>query len=387
LQAAWEEQADLGAVEVVNRCVGAGGIVLLLVVWQVVVAANVHCAVNFTLVDNPQAIRSGDRAVDNRFEDLFSANPHWLSRQLSSITRNAPELALTMLSARLLYRGEPWSRRADEAVSKRYWRDRNTLVRAAILRQLRWRKDADLAEVYARFLAAETDPQLVVSALINLRRIDADAAKGVALRLADPTSDNALPGSEVTGVRERAMAFLADPPYGVECHETVRALSWSLLRGGGEERAAAVRLLPRGALSQIAEQAAIRLIAENRRHPLSGEDAAALIVLCARLRGVDHADLASGLVELAVKAPRALASAAATALGGGVARDVQIETDGLAARAEAAGDPALHNALLELLVRLKPDVARAVAGENSPWSRLAEHREQLKTWEWEGLMK
>ena len=37
----------------------------------------------------------------------------------------------------------------------------------------------------------------------------------------------------------------------------------------------------------------------------------------------------------------------------------------------------LRNALLDLILRLKPAVVRDAAGPDSPWSRLAAHREQI----------
>jgi len=79
--------------------------------------------------------------------------------------------------------------------------------------------------------------------------------------------------------------------------------------------------------------------------------------------------------------------AAATALAGGAPWGLSLPVETAAGRVNGSADAVLRNALLDLILRLKPSVVREAAGADSPWSRLAAHRERLAAWEWEGMTR
>lgn len=345
-----------------------------------------EASVNMELVDKPKTIVLSDQISDKRWQELFSADPHRMSRQIADLMQREPKQAPTLLAARLLYRGEPWTRRdtEDEAHSKRQWRQNSADVNRAILRALRWSGDRSMLPVYERFIAQETDPELVISALVNVTRLDRDRARGLAARAADLTVPDALPCAQNALARQLCTAFLAEN-FGLDAPETMQALNSALLRATGAERMKAIGLISRGELPELLELAALRLLAENRQRPLAGEDLISLMLVCARIQGVKNPELALGLVDVAMTAPRALASAAATALASGVPWEVNLPLTDLAQRATTVDDLALRHALLELLVRLNPALVEKAAGPESPWTSLSAHRNRLGTWEWEGM--
>jgi hypothetical protein len=341
------------------------------------------------LLRNPRAYVIADRAVENRWNELFMLSGESLSRSVSSILRGEERRGLEMLCARLIYRGDPWSRHRDDdrTVSRVVWQRRNGEVCAAILRQLRWRTEPELAGIYAEFLADEADAGLAVSALVNLLQIDGVRAKDIALRLAVPGIPQSLRGSSVSVVREDCTAFLAEN-FGVDAAEAQQAISHALLRTTGAERLHAVGLLPRGALPQLVQEAIVRLGGEREAGSLGDEDLTALVDLCACLRGVSKPDCAATIYGLVVRAERILAAPAASALATGVVTaSAEMPIDPILERIRNGNDPALGHALLELVVRLNTTAARSAAGPDSPWSRLAEHRDRLGAMAWEGMVK
>jgi hypothetical protein len=64
-----------------------------------------------------------------------------------------------------------------------------------------------------------------------------------------------------------------------------------------------------------------------------------------------------------------------------------IPFDAMVARLAKDTDPALHHAILSLLVRLRPAAALTAGGADSPWAALVDQRRRLARWEWAGLVK
>nr|MBA3685013.1 hypothetical protein [Planctomycetota bacterium] len=125
----------------------------------------------------------------------------------------------------------------------------------------------------------------------------------------------------------------------------------------------------------------------RRRGDLDGDAIQALVLITDRLDGIADGAVAAGFADLAVHADRELAIAAATVLSQGARWDLPLPVDTIAGRANGVADFALRHALIGLLLRLKPDLVREVAGADSPWRQLASHRERLAAWEWEGMVR
>ena len=344
--------------------------------------------VDFAVVANPRTVTLTDRGAELRWHQLFEPAPQRVTRLVDYLVRHAPAQADTLLAARLLYRGQPWTRRAGDpsTTSVREWRRRSLGLLAAILRELRWRDAPALAEVHRRFLAQATESELVVSALVNLLRLDEISAKATALALADPGRDGALPGSAEPAVRRQATAFLVGS-WGLDDPDARQALRSALQRGDAVERNYALSLVPRGAAADLLEPIAGVTLTRHRAQPYTGADAFSIVLLLERLRGVRDRALATALFDLAVHGERDLAVAAATALAGGSPWDLSLPVETAAGRVNGSSDAVLRNALLDLILRLKPSVVREAAGPDSPWSRLAAHRERLAAWEWEGMTR
>ena len=344
--------------------------------------------VDFAVVADPRSASLTERGAELRWHQLFEPAPQRVTRLVDYLVRHAPAQAETLLAARLLYRGQPWTRRAGDpsAMSVREWRRRSQGLLAAILREMRWRDAPALVEVHRRFLAQASEAELVVSALVNLLRLDAVAAKATALALADPGLVGALPGSAEPAVRRQATAFLVGS-WGLDDPDARQALRSALQRGDAVERNFALGLIPRGAAADLLEPIAGVTLARHRTHPYTGVDAFSIVLLLERLRGVRDRALAGALFDLAVHGERDLAVAAATALAGGAPWDLSLPVETAAGRVNGSADAVLRNALLDLILRLKPAVVREAAGADSPWSQLAAHRERLAAWEWEGMTR
>jgi len=361
--------------------------------WLAVLVVFAACAlrvgaVDFEIVANPRAASLAGRGATLRWQQLFEPTPQRATRLIDYLVRHAPEQADTLLAARLLYRGQPWTRRNDDhtGLSAREWRRRSQGLLAAILRELRWRDAPALIEVHRRFLAQATEAELVVSALVNLLRLDQESAKIIALALADPGLAAALPGSAEPAVRRQATAFLVGG-WGLDDPDARQALRSALQRGDAVERNHALSLIPRGAAADLLEPIALVTLERHRAQPYAGADVFSIVLLLERLRGVRDRQLATVLFAVAVHGERDLAVAAAAALAGGAPWGLTLPVETAAGRVNGIADPVLRNALLDLILRLKPAVVRDAAGPDSPWSRLAAHRERLAAWEWEGMAR
>lgn len=353
-------------------------------------AASAAEGIDFAVVNNPRQAVVSDRAASLRWQALFDPAPPNALRTVSLLASAMPQQISTLLAARLVYRGQPWTRRADDAaqVSAKEWRRRSRPVLTAALRELRLRDTPGLVDIYRAYLTMEDEPELAASALVNLLGLDAQAARFDALRLADPSRSDALPGAFDAGMRRRICAFLVDG-WGVEDEATRAALTFALRRGDGDERNAAVSLLNPGQANDLVVASLVDLLGKRRRERLAAVDTLGFELLVAHLVRVDDPRLAAELAVVVVEGDRPLALAAATVLARGVPLATTMPWDAIAKRIQQVRgeDPALRDGLAALLMRLHPAAVPAAPSGDDPWRRLAEHRERLARWEWEGLAR
>lgn len=361
----------------------------LLLVWLASTLAATE-AIDFAVVNHPRQAVINDRAASLRWQSLFDPSPPNPMRTLARLVNAVPDQATTLLAARLVYRGQPWTRRADDAaqVSVKEWRRRCRPLLAATLRELRFRPAKDLIEIYRAYLASEDDPELVASTLVNLLGIEPDSARFDAVRLADAGRSDALPAAFDPGMRRRACAFLVDG-WGVDDEAARAALVFALRRGDGDERNAAIALLAPGQASDLVVTALGDLLSARRRQPFSAADLLSFELLAAHLTQITDPRLAAELASVVVEGERPLALAAATLLARGVPLATTMPWEALARRIQEvhSRDPALRDGLNAMLMRLRPAVVPAAPTGDDPWRRLAEHRVRLARWEWEELAR
>jgi hypothetical protein len=340
-------------------------------------AGSQAASVDAAIVDNPEAVVL-DRSSTGRWQALFRANPAWITRQIAYLETRQGDLRLSLLLSRLLYRGEPWTRRDNDNVSATRWRHDTIEVRQAILRALRSYREPVVADHLCRYLTLEDEPSLVVSALVTLALIDPATAQVWAYRLADPRGPQHLPGSASASVRQQALAYLVET-RGLEAAETRRAMDWGLLRVTGEERNHAIRLLPEGA-GELASATVLRLSEEYRQGVSDSQGKQGLVLAIGGLSGQASPELVNVLMGLVVHGERAVATTAATALATSLAWDAPVAINDLAQRASSDPDPVVRQSLTAFLLRLDPLSVTATAPANSPWSALAEHHLLLLQW-------
>lgn len=336
------------------------------------------------IIEDPRHIDL-DAASETRWERLYSPEQRWTGRDLAFLEARHPELILSLLSARLLYRGGPWSRRIFVGAGDR-WKNADREVRLAVLRCLRYHREPVLGDVYCAFLSQETDVQLASQALINLQIIDPPTALSWALRLADPRHASRLPASQHEGVRSQALVLLVET-RGPDADEVRPPLTWTLLNAGGSERNRALRLLPRGAVPDLLVQLVVRLAKDHRDGVLDEDGRFGLVLAMTRLTGSVNRDQLAALLHLAIKGDRALAAAATTALTTGVTWDSAIVINDLVDRVAGTEDAAMRHILLALLVRLDASLVSRAAVAGSPWMRLADHVNRLQEWDDERAAK
>lgn len=332
-------------------------------------------------VAEPYRVQLADRALDTRWRALFSADPAWASRQIAFLARRTGDQFPTLVAARLLYRGEAWTRRGTEQVNARRWRAADQEVRLALLREMRWRRDPALVPFLVALLAQERNGPVADATLVTLWLLDADAGLTAARRLADPKDPERLPATALPGVRERALDLLLDL-RGVADPLCRPALSWALLSASGSERNHAIAALAPGEGGDLLHAALLRLAEEHREDRLDDDGQAGLAMACARLAGAIPSPLATALVGIAVKGTREIATPAASALAGNLSWTSTVPVDAIAARAARDQDPVVRHALRSLLLRIKPDLV-SMGETDDPWAALGAHRERLSRWEWE----
>jgi len=358
------------------RCIGMMLLSLVSLAWS----APLHAAsIDPSVIENPHNVVL-DRASNNRWQALFEQNPHWVARQIAYLETHQPDLLLSLLTSRLLYRGDPWQRRLSDTSNSLLWKRTNIEVRSAILRTLRSHRDPILGDYLCQYLVYEDDAGLVASALVDLWLIDPLSGPTWAIRLADPRGPLHLPGSSKASVRERCLSFLVQTS-GIDSPESRQALEWALMHVTGTERNHVISLIPAGTQQDLLIPAVLRLFAEFKQGILDDEEQFGLVLATTRLTGVADHDLVVALMNLAVHANRAVAAAAATALATSLQWDVAVAVNDLALRAQLDPDPAVRNSLLAFLVRLYPSAVIGAAGPHSPWTDLANHHQRLQAWE------
>jgi len=347
-------------------------------------------SIDFSVVNNPRQVTINDRAASLRWQSLFDPTPPNATRTIALLGAAMPQRIATLLAARMMYRGQPWTRREDDAVqiSAKDWRRRCRPVLATALRELRLCQTPGLVDIYRAYITFEDDPELSISALVNLMGMDAKAARFDALRLADATRSDALPAAADPAMRRRACAFLVDG-WGIDDEAARLAVIFALRRGDGDERNAAIGLLDPGQAGDLVVATLIDLLGKRHRQQLAAVDMLSFELLTAHLTQITDPRLATDMVEVVVTGDRPMALAAATVLARGVPIATTMPWDAIAARIQAVrtSDPALRDGLAALLMRLRPVAVPAAPQGEDPWRRLAEHRERLARWEWEGLAR
>jgi hypothetical protein len=331
------------------------------------------------IIENPRTAIL-DRGSSRRWEALFQPNSSWIPRQIAYLEQHQPEQAATLLVARLLYRGEPWKRRASDSINALRWQMDDREIRLAVLRALRSYRDPAVGDAICQFLVAESDAELVMSALVNLTLVDAPSGPVWALRLADPRLPTHLPGSANPSVRQQCLGFLLQT-RGIDAAETRQALDWALLRVGGPERNHAIGLVPAGGANDLLTALVLKLAAEYRGNVIDSDGKFGLVLAINRLTGSAERELVMALMGLAAHGERAVAASAASALATRLAWEVPVAINDLAARAKQDPDPVVRQALLAFLMRLHPDAVAGATAPTSPWAALANHHQQLEEWE------
>ena len=146
---------------------------LLATVLLLVSSANAFSAstVDPSIIANPEAV-SLDRSSTGRWQALFSTKPAWINRQIAFLETKQSQLRLSLLISRLLYRGEPWTR-SNGPVAAWRWQQDSLEARQAILRSLRAYREPIVADYLCRYLTIESEPTLVISALVTLSLVGA----------------------------------------------------------------------------------------------------------------------------------------------------------------------------------------------------------------------
>ena len=342
-------------------------------------------AIEYAALANPQAIDLPDRGASARWQALFQVDPDWISRQIAYLTERQPEQTPTLFAARLLYRGDPWTRRSGDQVNSKRWKVSDRDTKLAVLREMRVIRDPQLADVVKHFISIETDPELIASSLTTLWFLTPKEASDFAVRLADPRPASHLPGAANATVRQEALRFLVGVK-GCESIESRRGLDWALLQAIGGERNHALALLKRGEVPDLLKGAILRLNGERAKNELDDDGAAGLAIACSRL-GLDiDTGLAAALVAIAVGGSREIAAPAATSLASNVGWTATVPVNEIAKRATTDPDPVVRHALLNLLLRVNTN-AGAIDVPGSPWNALSSHRERLSRWEWEQYVR
>ena len=360
--------------------------VLACLVGMGALAADTAQPLDYPAIDNPRSLILGDSGAQARWMALFEPYPSWVSRQIAFLAWRVPEKAPTLLAARLLYNGDPWTRRETDSTNDRRWHLSDIETRSVILREIRWMRDPSLVDVLVNFLRTQHEPSLVKSALVDLWMIRPELTPEIALHLGDPHLPDAYPAAQLPTTRQDALSFTIDT-CGPDSPQARQLLEWALLHTTGTERNHAISSMSHGAFPELLKHAIMTLADERHRNELDDEGREGLVLATSRLGADIDPELAKVLVEIAVNGTREIATSAATALAINVSWQTSVPIEPISKRAAEDPDPVVRNALLNLLLRLNPDAAAAAGGPSSPWTILAEHRRRLQKWEWEQYVK
>ena len=352
--------------------------VLLLALLFTGITRTSAATVDLEIINHPEAVPL-DRSSTGRWQALFNTKPAWVTRQIAFLETRHTSLRLSLLLSRLLYLGEPWTRR-NEPVATWRWQQDTIEVRQAILRSLRAYREPIIAEYLCQYLTVEKEPSLVISALVTLSLIEPNTAQLWAFRLADPRSSTPpLLGSGSTSVRQQALEFLIEN-RGLDSPETRLALDWALLRVTDAERNHAIRQIPRGKVSELLTATIMKLVEEYRTAVADPLGKQALVLAIGKLDGYANTELVGDLMYLVVHGERAAATTAATAIATTLQWNAPVAINDLIERAANDPDAAVRQSLTAFLLRLDPLSVTANTPANGPWAALANHQLLLNQW-------
>ncbi len=350
--------------------------------WLLLILSVVPVAVALdeATISDPRGVTFRDRRSEHHWQALFEPHPTHALRHLVALSMREQHRYSSLLAARLLYRGAPWTRRGDESgVTASEWRRRCQPLLVAALRELRLLDGPELQRVSIALLGLDDDPELSIAALVDLLTRDAAVAKAGALRVAIPDHPEALPAARIDEARRLARGLLLEH-WGIADVEIRPALVAGLERGSPRERNAVLALIARGDADDLVAPTLRRIIAACQTAMPTTADLDGLALACDRLLHVRDDALRADLIALAISGRRETLSAACGLLARGLDDDVTLPTADLIAAALADPDVHRRHARFSLLVRHAP---RALADhQETPdaWRHLAEHRTQLSRW-------
>jgi hypothetical protein len=319
-----------------------------------------------------------DRRSQEAWRALFDPAPTWPTRDVAVLVVNHPQRLPTLWAARLLYEGEPWTRRENEPSSLRRWRAADREIKLAILRDLRYRRDPAFRQVLEAVLMRDSgDAGLAISALTDLWLLSREAGLAMAQRIADPRLPDRLPAAGLPVARTFALGLLLE----VDAGAARQGLEWALLKADGVERLTALGAIGPATAPDLISGCILGLTEALQAGRLDDDGMAAAVMACARLGDAVGEATARALAILAASAPRELACAAAAALARIVTWKDAIAAGPLAERLARESDPAVRHALFAVLLRLAPDRVMALPGA-AGWAELARHRKALSEWAW-----
>ena len=368
------------------RALALGLLLLAEIPGSGLAAATQGTVIDYPAIDNPRSLLLGDSGAQARWQALFEPYPSWVSRQVAFLTWRVPEKAPTLLAARLLYSGDPWTRRETDSTNDRRWHLSDIETRSAILREMRWLKDPALVDVLVNFLPTPTEPTLVKSALVDVWMVRPDLTPVLALHLGDPRLPDHFPGAQLAATRQSVLSFVIDT-CGPDSPQARQLLEWALLHTTGTERNHGITSMSHGSFPELLKPTILALAEERRNGQLDDAGSEGLVMATSRLGADIDPQLAKVLVEIAVNGTREIATSAATALANNASWQTSVPIEPIARRAAQDPDPVVRDALLNLLLRINPDAAAQAGGPDSPWTVLAEHRRKLQKWEWEQYVK
>lgn len=361
-------------------------------------------ALDEDIIADPRGVTFRDRRAEQHWQALFEPYPTHPLRHLVALQLREGDRFDALLSARLLYRGDPWTRRGDESgVTQSEWRRRCQPLLVAALRELRMRDDPALTRVDISLLALDGDAELTIAVLVDLYRRNPAFAKAGALRVAVPDHPEALPAARSEEARRLARGLLVDH-WGLADADVQRALATGLERGAPRERNAALALIERGSADHVVAASLAQLVIAVKKDRVSSADLDGFALACDRLGAlvaepVEPAEpaqiakpaassasakaaaaLIPNLIELTISGRREALSAACALLARTLPTDFPLPTERLATA--IASDPDVHcqHARANLLLRRSPATLIQHFAANDPWRQLAEHRAALARW-------
>jgi len=338
------------------------------------------------VIADPRGVTFRDRRAEQHWQALFEPYPTHPLRHLVALQLREGDRFDSLLAARLLYRGEPWTRRGDESgVTQSEWRRRCQPLLVAALRELRLRDDPALARVLIGLLALDGDAELTIAVLVDLYRRNPEFAKAGAMRVAVPDHPEALPAARSEEARRLARGLMVDH-WGVADADVQRALASGLTRGAPRERNAALALIERGTADPLVAASLAQLVIAVKKAAVSSADLDGLALACDRLGALSveatesTASLIPNLIELAISGRREALSAACALLARTLPAEFPLPTERLAAALAADPDVHCQHARANLLLRRSPATLIDHFSASDPWRQLAEHRAALARW-------